>query len=278
MARGNGTVGRSTGVADGRGDAALAAFGVFAGSGVSFAAAAFDFAVLFFFELGSFFAVDFFLVDLDFADGLGDFFGFGEADAFGVTLGFTAASSADTSLFSDFALGVELGDSFGFGVASWSSDDCFVTALAFGVPLGDSFGFGVASSSSDDGFAFGLALGVTEGVVFAFFALGLAVADGVGVADSDDSVAPALTGSPFRGPSESCPRMKGPMVAQSAKAIVNQMRERATAAQRNRGGAVFKRPAVQARAKLLPRAPARGAKLHSTCRREGERNRSDTSR
>ena len=71
MARGNGAVGRAIGVGAEVVDVALVAFGVFSGS----VSSVFALAVFFFFGVGSFFAVDFFLVDFDFAEGLGDFFG-----------------------------------------------------------------------------------------------------------------------------------------------------------------------------------------------------------
>lgn len=84
-ARGNGAVERSTGAGAELVDVAPVAFGVFSGCGVD---SVFSFAVLFFLAADPFFAVDFFLVDLDFADGLGDFFGLGDADGSAVSLGF----------------------------------------------------------------------------------------------------------------------------------------------------------------------------------------------
>jgi hypothetical protein len=81
-ARGNGAVGRSTGVGSELVD--LLALGVFSGS----ASSALVLAVLFFLDVDPFFAVDFFFDDFDFADGLGDFFGLGDADVSGVSLGF----------------------------------------------------------------------------------------------------------------------------------------------------------------------------------------------
>jgi hypothetical protein len=81
-ARGNGAVGRSTGVASELID--VLALGVFSGSAFSVLVLA----VLFFLAVDPFFAVDFFFVDFDFADGLGDFFGLGDADVSGVSPGF----------------------------------------------------------------------------------------------------------------------------------------------------------------------------------------------
>ena len=84
-ARGNGAVGRASGAGVELVDVAPVAFDVFSGCGV---ASVFSFAVLFFLAVDPFFAVDFFFVDFDFAVGLGDFFGLGEADISGVSLGF----------------------------------------------------------------------------------------------------------------------------------------------------------------------------------------------
>ena len=82
-ARGNSAVGRSAGVASELVDV-LALGGVFSSSAFSVLVLA----VLFFLAVDPFFAVDFFFVDFDFAEGLGDFFGLGDADVSGVSLGF----------------------------------------------------------------------------------------------------------------------------------------------------------------------------------------------
>lgn len=84
-ARGNAAVGRSIGAGAEPVDVAPVAFDVFSGCGV---ASVFSFATFFFLALDPFFAVDFFFVDPDFADGLGDFFGLGDGDVSDVSLGF----------------------------------------------------------------------------------------------------------------------------------------------------------------------------------------------
>lgn len=110
-ARGNGAVGRTAGLGSELVDVVLAAFGVFSGSVSSvFALAVF----FFFFGVASFFAIDFFLVDFDFGEGVGDFFGFGVADSSGVSFGFGVVSSSPDFFFFDvFAIGP--GDFFGWG-------------------------------------------------------------------------------------------------------------------------------------------------------------------
>ncbi|MEY2530950.1 MAG: hypothetical protein QOI96_1035 [Verrucomicrobiota bacterium] len=247
-ARGNGAVGRSNGVGEGPGEVDLTALGAFSGVSSDFSFAAF------FFGAGSFFAVDFFLVDFDFAVGLGDFFGFGEADGSAVSLG--------------------LGDVF----ASLFSGDFFFAGLVEG--LGDFFAGGVSPDSGvSGGVDFGLAFGEGEGLVlpFAFFDFGLALDDGDGRGDSP--LRASRNSWRLRASSSaSCPRTKGPTATLSAKAIVSQIRKRATAAQRNRAGRVFKRAASQLRLKVSRRVPVRGARSHSICRRGAERNRSGTSR
>src|ERR1700676_56346 len=106
-ARGGGAADRSIGVAIGLGETAFTAFGIFSGVGDCFAFALLVLAIPFFFGVVSFFATDFFLVDLDFAVELNGFFDLGEADGSGVSLDFGFASSAsDSFFFDDFAFGV----------------------------------------------------------------------------------------------------------------------------------------------------------------------------
>ena len=81
-ARGKGAVGRSIGVGSELADVLV--FGVFSGPACSVLVLA----VFFFLAVDPFLAVDFFFVDFDFAVGLGDFFGLGDADISGVSLGF----------------------------------------------------------------------------------------------------------------------------------------------------------------------------------------------
>jgi hypothetical protein len=124
-ARGGGAVGRSIGGAIESGVTAFAAFGIFSEAADSLALAPLVLAVPFF--LGaSFFAVDFFLVDLDFSVELDDFFYFGFASsdsdsfffAFGVGLdsvasldfGFLDAVEEVVLLFGFFAFGDAVGD------------------------------------------------------------------------------------------------------------------------------------------------------------------------
>jgi hypothetical protein len=163
MARGSGAVGRSIGDVDG---SVFAALGVFSGAGVSFFFAAPALAVPLFFDGVSFFAVDFFLLDLALAVGVVDFFGLGEADASGVSVGFDVASSL-SDFFIDFAFD-GVGDFFGVGEAPGSG-----VSLDFGFV----FGFG-----EGEGVAFFFPLAVTDGVgvvlLLAFF----------GVGDGSDSV------------------------------------------------------------------------------------------
>lgn len=238
------------GAADEPGEVALAAFGVFSDEDVSFALAADVLLVPFFFAVGSFFTVDFFLADLDFADGLGDFFGLGEVDGSGFSVDFGVVSSLSVFFFFvDFACGEDLGDFFGEGELPGS-----------GVSLGFAFAFGV-----DDGLA----------LLFGFFAFGLAVGDGVG----DESTARALRNCSRLRASSSvfCARMSVPTIALIARAMVIQMRKRATAAERNRPGDVFKRPASRQLRSTPSCLPVRDAKSRSTCRPRAGENRSDTS-
>jgi hypothetical protein len=108
-ARGGGAVGRSIGVAIGLGETAFTAFGIFSGVEACFAFAPLVLAVPFFFGGASFFATDFFFVDLDFAVELDDFFGLDEIDGSGVSIDFGFASSpSDSFFFTDFAFGIAL--------------------------------------------------------------------------------------------------------------------------------------------------------------------------
>lgn len=218
-ARGGGAVGRSIGVAIGFGETAFTAFGIFSDAALSFALA-----VPFFFGVVSFFASDFFLVDLDFAIGLDDFFGFG-----------FAFSVSDSFCFTDFA----------FGVA-------FASVVSLGFAFLDS---------------------VEEVVLlFDFFALG----DAVG----DVSASRVLRNCSRLRSSSSFPWAQRyvPIIALSANTIVSQIRKRATAAERNRPGAVFKQPAVREEPEPGPCVPGHDAGSRLTCRREAGANRSDTSR
>ena len=98
-ARGKGAVGRSIGVGSELAD--VLAFGVFSGPACSVLVLA----VFFFLAVDPFFAVDFFFVD--FAVGLGDFFGLGDADISGVSVGFGDDSrSSDVFSFTAFAFAV----------------------------------------------------------------------------------------------------------------------------------------------------------------------------
>lgn len=140
-ARGGGAVGRSIGVAIGFGETAFTAFGIFSGVGVCFTFASLVLAIPFFLGVASFFATDFFLVDLDFAIELDVFFDLGEADGSGVSLDFGFASSAsDSFFFEDFAFGVALGSVVSLVFAFFDSVEGVVLLLgffAFGDAVGD---------------------------------------------------------------------------------------------------------------------------------------------
>ena len=100
-ARGGSAVGRSIGVAFGLGVIAFTAFGIFSDAAVSLALAPLVLAIPFFFDVASSLAIDFFLLDLDFAV------------EFDVFLGFDVASSVlDSFFFANFAFG--LAPAFGF--------------------------------------------------------------------------------------------------------------------------------------------------------------------
>ena len=144
-ARGGGAVGCSIGVAIGLGEIAFTAFGILSGAGVCFAFAPLVLAIPFFFGVASFFATDFFFVDLDFAVELNDFFDFGEADDSGVSLDFGFVSSAsDSFFFDDFAFGVALGSVVSLGFAFLDADEG--VALLFGFfAFGDAVGDASAS-------------------------------------------------------------------------------------------------------------------------------------
>lgn len=233
-ARGKGAVGRSIGAGAELVDVAPVAFGVFSGCGV---ASVFSFAVLFFLAVAPFFAVDFFFVDFDFAVGLGDFFGLADADISGVSLGFGDDSwPSDVFSFTVFAFAAEPGDSFG---------------------LGDELGSGVSA-----GFGFAFAFGVGEGValLLAFFFFG----DGVG----EVSVSRVLRNcSRLRSSSLSCALRYAPTMAPREKMTASQMRKRGTP-ERNRPRDGFKQPAWPTPLQAFELVHVRGAKSHSTCRRE----------
>jgi hypothetical protein len=233
-ARGGGAVGRSIGVAIGLGETAFTAFGIFSGVGVCFAFAPLVLAIPFFFGVASFFATDFFLVDLDFAVELDGFFDLGEADGSGVSLDF-ASSASDSFFFDDFAFGVALGS---------------VVSLVF------------AFFDAGEGVA----------LLFGFFVFGDAVGDA--------SASRVLRNCSRLRASSSFPWAQRyvPIIALSANAIVSQIRKRATAAERNRPGVVFKRPAAREELELWSRVPVRGAGSRLTYRQEARANRSDTSR
>src|ERR1019366_2160293 len=121
------------------------------------------------------------------------------------------------------------------------------------------------------GFAF---LDADEGValLFGFFAFGDAVGDA-----SASRVLRNCSRLRFS-PSSRGAQRNVPIIALSANEIVSQIRKRATAAERNRPGVVFKRSAAREELELLPRVPARGAGSRLIYRREAGANRSDTSR
>jgi hypothetical protein len=228
------------GVADEAGEGALTAFGIFSGVAVSFGFSAPVLAVFFFFGVGPFRVVDFFFADLDFAVGLGDFFGLGAADFSGVSFGLGVASSVSDVFF--FAAGVSPSDSLGLG-----------EVLGSGVSLG--FGFGVG-----------------DVLLLGFFGFGETI--------REDS-APRVCRNCSRLRSSSsvvCARRKVPIVALSAKKIVSQIRKRATAAERNRRGVVFKRPAKQEWPEAGFSVLAPGARLRLIFRPAIRANKSNTSR
>lgn len=145
-ARGGGAVGRSSGVAFGLGETAFTVFGIFSDAAVSFALVPFVLAVPFFFGVASFFANDFFLVALDFAIELDDFFDLEEAEGSGVSLDdFDLASSASGSFFfADFGFGVALGSAVSLGFGFLDVEEEVVLLFGFFV-FGDAVGNASAS-------------------------------------------------------------------------------------------------------------------------------------
>ncbi|HJX25143.1 MAG TPA: hypothetical protein VJ252_03230 [Chthoniobacterales bacterium] len=99
-------------MAIGLGETAFTAFGIFSDAPVSFALAPLVLAVPFFFGVASFFAVDFFLVDLDLAVGPDDFFGFafGVVFALAVSPGFAFLDEEVVLFFGFFAFDEAVGD------------------------------------------------------------------------------------------------------------------------------------------------------------------------